>query len=337
MSYNNYSTAGITISQPKPLTTTTTTTSTTTTTLNTPGKPYTTATGLRPLFIPPKYANIAKNSKDLFKKKFDYIHTLKTSHRSPNGVAFESGVQSAASGTAAVRGYVKASAASVYGYTVEGEANTDASADTKATIRSASLYPGLLVSATATSNKSGINYTGEVEFVHNAFTVTGEVKSDLSKHAAKVSVSAGYDGIAIGGIVATDLTNGADVTDYNVGLEYIQPTYVASLYTEQQAETATVSYYQRVSQQHAVAAAVKVNIAGDKSAALTLGTDYVLDATTSVKAKVEVPSALVSVALEHRLKSPSLLLGLAAAYNPLSFQKQVKAEQFGVTLQFGDF
>ena len=74
-----------------------------------------------------------------------------------------------------------------------------------------------------------------------------------------------------------------------------------------------------------------------QSAALTLGTDYVLDATTSVKAKVEVPSALVSVALEHRLKSPSVLLGLAAAYNPLNFQKQVKAEQFGVTLQFGDY
>ena len=233
-------------------------------TLTMPIKPAV-STGLRPVFIPPKYANIAKNSKDLFKKKFDYIHTLKTTHRSPtHGVQFESGVQSANSGAAPVRGYVKATAASVYGYTVEGEANTDPAADTKATIRSGSLYPGLTVAATATSNKAGINYTGEVEFVHDAFTVTTEVKSDLSKHAAKVSVSAGYDGIAIGGIVATDLTNGADVTDYNVGLEYIQPTYVASLYTEQQAEVATVSYYQRVSQQHAVAAAVKVNIAGDK-------------------------------------------------------------------------
>ena len=351
MSFSPYSqpAQGITIQPPvtvtttnKPLTHTSTTTigirsPITTTSSTTTGS---SSFGLRPshVFIPPKYANIAKNSKDLFKKKFDYIHTLKTTHRSVsnNGVSFESGVQST-NATAAVRGYVKASAASVYGYTVEGEANTDAGADTKATIKSASLYPGLTVSATAASNKSGINYTGEVEFVHDAFTVTGEVKSDLSKHAAKVSVSAGYDGIAIGGIVATDLTNGADVTDYNVGLEYIQPTYVASLYTEQQAETATVSYYQRVSQQHAVAAAVKVNIAGDKSAVLTLGTDYVLDATTSVKAKVEVPSALVSVALEHRLKSPSVLLGLAAAYNPLSFQKQVKAEQFGVTLQFGDY
>ena len=343
-SYNNYTTSGITISPPRPVTATTTTTTATTTTHTATATPTTYSTysatkpvytGLRPVFVPPKYANIAKNSKDLFKKRFEYIHTLKTLHRSPNGVAFESGVQSV--GSAPVRGYVKASAASSYGYTVEGEANTDAAADTKATIKSASLYPGLTVAATATSNKAGLNYTGEVEFVHDAFTVTGEVKSDLSKHAAKVSVSAGYDGIAIGGIVATDLTNGADVTDYNVGLEYIQPTYVASLYTEQQAETATVSYYQRVSQQHAVAAAVKVNIAGDKSAVLTLGTDYVLDATTSVKAKVEVPSALVSVALEHRLKSPSLLMGLAAAYNPLSFQKGVKAEQFGVTLQFGDF
>ena len=344
--YSSYSTNGITISQPVAATSTQTTQTTTTTTVNraattaTVAPPATRtykppATGLRPVFIPPKYANIGKHSKDVFKKKFDYVHTLKTSHRSPNGVQFESGVQGPAGG--AVRGYVKASAASVYGYTLEGEANTDASADTKASIKSASLYPGLVVAATATSNKAGLNYTGEVEFVHDAFTVTGEVKSDLSKHAAKVSVSAGYDGIAIGGIVATDLTNGADVTDYNVGLEYIQPTYVASLYTEQQAETATVSYYQRVSQQHALAAAVKVNIAGDKSAALTLGTDYVLDATTSVKAKVEVPSALVSVALEHRLKSPQLLMGLAASYNPLSFQKQVKAEQFGVTLQFGDY
>ena len=247
---------------------------------------------------------------------------------------FESGVQS---GAFPLRGYVKTTVASTRGFTVEAEANTDPAADTKATIKSASLYPGLLLSATANSNKQGVNYTGEAEYVHDAFTVTTEVKSDLSRHAAKASVSCGYDGIAIGGQLATDLTSGAEVTDYNVGVEYVQPSYVASVYTEQQAETATVSYYQRLSAQHAVAAAVKVNVAGDKSAALTLGSDFTIDAATGIKTKLEAPSGLLSFALEHRLKNPAVLLALAASYLPLGFQKQVKAESFGVSITFGDY
>ena len=291
-------------------------------------------TTVRPVFIPPKFANLAKNSKDLFKKKFDFYHHLKTVHRSPGGVVFESGVQS---GAFPLRGYVKSTVASTYGYTLEAEANTDAAADTKATLKSSSLYPGLLLSATALSNKAGVSYTAEAEYVRDAVTVTTELKSNLTQHAAKVSLSAGYDGIAVGGIVATDLTNGADVTDYNLGVEYLQPTYVASVYTEDRAETATVAYYQRLSTQHAIGAQAKINIAGDKSATLTIGDDYVIDAATSVKSKVEVPSGQVGVALEHRLKSPNVMLGIAASYSPLTFQKQVKADNYGVAITFGDY
>jgi hypothetical protein len=37
------------------------------------------------------------------------------------------------------------------------------------------------------------------------------------------------------------------------------------------------------------------------------------------------------------LKNPSVLLSLAASYLPLNFQKQVKAESFGVSVTFGDY
>ena len=122
-----------------------------------------------------------------------------------------------------------------------------------------------------------------------------------------------------------------------MGVEYIQPTYVASVYTENQAETATVAYYQRLTTQHAIGAQAKVNIAGDKAAVLTIADDFVIDAQTAVKSKVEVPSGVVSVAVEHRLKSPNVMLGIAAAYSPLTFQKQVKADNYGISLTFGDY
>ena len=277
---------------------------------------------VRPVFIPPRFGNLAKNAKDLFGAKFNYGHALRTVHRSPGGVVFESGVQA---GAFPLRGYVRSTVASTYGYTVEAEANTDAAADTKATIRSSSLYPGLSVGATALSNASGVTYTGDAEYVRDAMTATAELRSDLSKHAAKLSFSAGYDGIAVGGLLAADLTSGAEVTDYNVGVEYLQPTYVASVYTENQAETATVSYYQRLSTQHAIGAQAKIAIAGDKSAVLSIGDDFVIDAQTAVKGKVEVPTAVVSVALEHRLKNPNVMLSIAGQYSPLTFQKQVSA------------
>ena len=141
---------------------------------------------VRSAFTPPKYANIAKNAKDLFKKKFDFYHQFKAIHRSPaSGVTFESGLQA---GAFPLRGYVRSTVLSTYGFTVEAEANTDAAADTKATIKSTKdLYPGLSVSATALSNKGGVSYTGEAEYVLSPVTVTAEVKSNLTQHSAKVS------------------------------------------------------------------------------------------------------------------------------------------------------
>jgi len=182
-----------------------------------------------------------------------------------------------------------------------------------------------------------VTYTADVEYVHEGFTTAATINTDLTKHNAKLSVSAGMDGVTIGGIVQTDLTNGADITDYNLGVEYIQSNYVASLFTENRADTATLSYYHKLSSTHAVGAALTVDIGGEKTGTLVLGNDYVLDSSTALKAKVEVPSGVVTTALEHRLRNPQVLVSLAASYIPLNFTQGVKAEKFGVGLTFGDY
>jgi len=287
----------------------------------------------RTAFIPPTFGNIGRNVKDLFKKNYDFTHSLKTIHKSSGGVTFESGVLS---DSAPLRGYVRAKSLTPR-YELEAEANTDPSNDTKASIRFPRAYPGLALKLSTTLNSKGSVYTGEAEYITEGFSATTVINSDLSSHRAQVSLSAGIEGVTIGGIISTDLTNGADITDYNLGVSYNQPNYVASIYTENQADTATLSYYHSLSSQHAVGGSLTVDIGGQKTGILTFGNDYMIDSQTKLKTKVEAPTGIVTTALEHRLKNPSALISIAAAYQPLTFTKGVKADKFGIGVTFGDY
>lgn len=55
-------------------------------------------------FKPPYYQNFGKTASDLFKKKFDYDHTLKVINRSRDGLVLES---SAVNQSTGLRGQTK--------------------------------------------------------------------------------------------------------------------------------------------------------------------------------------------------------------------------------------
>lgn len=177
-----------------------------------------------------------------------------------------------------------------------------------------------------------------MEYSTSNISSTIDVKSDGTTHRVKASAAIGIDGVSVGGLVAIDGSKGVDVIDYNVGVEYAGNGYTATLLTESRLDYATLSYHQRIASYHSVGALFRVKIAGPNTSTLTVGNEYVIDSVNTVKTKIEVPSGIVSAAIEHRLANPSILFNIAAEFNPLNFAtKGVSAEKFGLGVTLGDY
>lgn len=140
---------------------------------------------------------------------------------------------------------------------------------------------------------------------------------------------------AIGGIAF--INQQAQLTETNYGAEYITPTrdLVASVFTEKNASVLNAAFDFRASRDQSVAAIFKTDLSGKAARSLTLGTEYRLDADTLVKLKGELPSGIVSTAVQHQLRNPRALVGLAASFSTAN--NTIAADKFGVSISLGDF
>jgi hypothetical protein len=291
-------------------------------------------------FIPVGFSNFGKSVRDMFKKKFEYDNKFKiiTNNKSGLNVEFGSVVDSESNN---LRGYVKETL-NYQGYTIEGEVNTDPTAETKASVKTSKLVKGLTIEAKANTKSddksiAGPVYSGEGTYAQEYINVSTEFKTNKKQHKVKSGVSVGFDGVSAGGNIVADVSNNATITDYNVGLEYSRPTYTASLWTEKQCDVANLGYWHRFSPDRAVAAQFKLQLGGKYEHSLIIGEECAFDSSTNFKCKAEIPSGQVSLAVEHRLSNPQLLFNLAAQFTPKTFDKGVKADKFGFGITLGDY
>jgi len=87
---------------------------------------------------------------------------------------------------------------------------------------------------------------------------------------------------------------------------------------------------------HTLGATVKTDLSFS-APKMQVGGEYKINAYNTLKYKFDLPDGVESLALEHRLANPSVSVGLAASFKPLDFASAVKAQNFGVTLTFGDY
>ena len=275
---------------------------------------------------------------DALTKKFEYKHKLATiaSHR--NGLRIESGaiIQD---GTAAV-GYVKSRFPSFDYGTVTAEVYTDAGQESKVDFVAKGLPVGMALQATLSSKDKDKSFKGPVDtmdLTYRAEYVAASVKgkTDLSTHKVDASLSLGYQGVSVGGLVSLDATSGADVTEMNVGAEWQQDDYLASMYTEKNLTYLTAAYFQRLTPAHVLAATFSYNIHTRAERKLCVGNEYRVDADTTVKSRVDIPTGDVSTHVEHRLANPRLLLGVSSLFN-LKSQKMAM-DKMGVSVTLGEF
>lgn len=287
-------------------------------------------------FVPPQFTSFGKLPKDLFKKKFEFEHTLKVQSANRSGLKLESGAILGNAGE--LKGYVKSTFPRFSFGSVSAELYTDASSDSKVTLALSGLPKGLTISpsVSAKDKNFGAAMAGvDVNYSQEYFATSVTAKSDLEKHLVDASVSLGERGISVGGNVALDVSSGADVKQMNCGIDYQQDDYTASIFTENNLSTVTAAYFQRLNVDHVLGAQFKYALNGGQARSMTIGSEYRVNANTTVKTKVDVPSGDVAAHVEHRLANPSVLVGVATAFNLRS--QKIAADKIGLNFALGDF
>jgi len=297
-------------------------------------------------FIPTKFSNYGKSSKDLFKKKYEFDHIIKTVNKSSRkGVSVESGAVFP-SDSNPVRGFIKGKYSnfgidSFYkGGEFEFEFSTDPSQESKANCKFNNLAKGFGLNLLTSSKSSDKSFKRpiigvELDYSQEYVTVNANAKSDLDIHKIDSSISIGYDNISVGSSAVLDISRGSEVVEHNIGAEYIAEDFVAAVYTEKNSKSLTASYYQKINRDQAIGAQFKYDLTGRNERSLAVGTEYRVDLDTSIKAKVELPSGDIATSIEHRLANPKLLLGLSAQFNAKS--QRFQADKLGVSITFGDY
>jgi len=276
-------------------------------------------------FTPPLWGNFGKSVKDLFTKKYTFKNQAITKHNAKNGVTLESG----GIYTNELSGYVKGTHKSKDLGTIEVNIETSGKADGK--VKFDQWYKGLVVTVSGNEKPSAkLNVDYSQEFFAGSASVDAAIKSGQAKVEGTAVV--GFEGFALGGQARFDATGDNEVEDFNVGVEYVQDDFTATVQSGDKTEKITASYFQKVSPDLQVGASVDF---GKGGRVLTIGDEYQLDADTTLKGKLNT-KGVVSAVVEHRLANPKLQFGVAASFNAFN-GAPVVADQFGLTLTFGDF
>jgi hypothetical protein len=286
-------------------------------------------------FIPPLFSKFGQAAKDLFEKKYEWKNVVQLKNKSKTGLTFTSGADVTNKG---VGGLLKLK----YKKDTFGEAEADLHTGGvgKGTIKAKKLYPGAVVTLTEDSKpkthpndpsvKLGVDYTREF--------FSGQLSGETSfwKYSQIVAAGAiGFDGLSVGAEAKFDGHRLSTVEDFNVGAEYAQPDYTATVKTDHKGETLNATAFVKASDDHQVAFTFTKKLDGSDEDGFALGTEYKLDATTNYKVKADTKGVLAAV-VQHRLANPRMLFGVSSSFD-VTNPRSVSHKDFAVSLTFGDY
>jgi len=299
---------------------------------------------------PPLFGNFGKDAKDLFKKKYEFENQAKFISKASNGGSIETTV--VASNDQALRGVFKSTVPvknlGRMNGTFESEFHTVPDKESKITYKSclgkgASVKVGLSGLKCKEQCAGGFKEgwaSAEVEYGTDYFSGSLGVRTDGQLTLVDGVASVGYDNVSVGGKVTVDTASKSAPNDYNLGVQYNGCDFIASAFTENKRSVLNVSYFQRFASgpQQNFGAVLAIGLT-KPSRTLTVGTDYKVDADTSVRAQAKIDSSASSTTLmasvEHRLPNPQCLLAVSADFNVTP--QTVNPGRVGVSLTFGDF
>lgn len=274
--------------------------------------------------MPVIFKDLGKGAKDLLGKKYDYSNELKTVTKAEGGMNIEAVACGADKG-------IGGSATVTYKDKSWGELETKFG--TCGGIGTKAKLTGLVPNGTVTlSGCNKLKGKVEVDYKLDALTVQFDLGSCLK---SSVQASADIvDGLVGGCKAEFDFSNGADLKDYNFGLQYgFSKDLTLACVTSKGRSLATLSACQKLSSTDSYAISMGLNTSTYASC-LTVGLEKKLDSATTVKAKLNSCGALSTV-VEHKLSDPRIKFNVAAEFDATT--PDLATKKFGLGLVLGDY
>jgi len=284
-------------------------------------------------FVPPLFGKLGTAASDLFKKKYDYQNVIQQKHKTKSGLVLTSGAELGNGIVGSVKLNYKQPAGEA-----EGEIQTNGNG--KGQLKFKKLADGVVatISSDAKNKEWGNATTGKavVDYQQDFFSGSAAVETSFFDQTQLTGSGViGFDGLSVGGEVKFDVKHVNDVEDYNVGAEYSQPDYTATVKTAKRGADLHLSYFHKISDSQQVGAAFLARLAGGDEKVLTLGTEYKIDEATLLKIKGDTKGE-VATALQHDLKNPFVRFGLSTLFDAKN-PSALSAKKFGLGITFGDY
>jgi len=288
--------------------------------------------------MPLKYKSIGKSPKDLLSKLYDYDFVLETVNKSKDGFTMSSGL------TMENRTNLSGDTTMEYEddtFNVEVNMNVNGEKeDENTTIKCTAnqLTKGLDVSL---GFNVCLDMTAELTYVHDSFAVNAKVLADAWRKKTCFSANGAFtlNNFAAGLNASFDLIKQEPDT-IDIGLQYQQKPHTASVLLKKlhkNSKQFDLGYHVTPLDDVAVAALVNVKEVtnGDETnfePKATLGVDYSVNPTTTLKAKVDTCKNF-SYAVEQKLSNPALKMNFAHTMNGSCFT----TKDWGFGLTFGNY
>lgn len=275
-------------------------------------------------FTPPHFKDVAKKSKDLFSKKYDYKNELTATNNTDAGVTMEVG------STYFKDSYLKASWKTVDVGAFEGEIHTDASASaTKAKATFDQFSKGASVAVTASSAPT---FEVEASYAMDKFATKAIVTHSSSALGLNLSACVGMDGYVVGANALVDATGGnAALKSLDFAAQANIKLYQVALKTSKNQSDIALTVWNQYSKTYQWG----VSANSGKNYSFALAQDMTLNKNTSIKTKVSSCGSAAAV-VEHRLSDPAVKIALSTEYTSLTSLDK-PAQKFGLSMAFGDY
>jgi len=299
------------------------------------------------------FGKFGQDAKDLFKKKYDFTHTSKFVAKTSTGGSIETSIVRDAD--SALRGLFKATVPVTglgsFNGNLETEIHTVADKESKATYKIKGISQGVNVNLGAhlfdcKCDSKDFDHgwlAAEVEAIRGRFSGSIGTRSNGEKTLVDLTAVLGASNkLSLGAKATIDVASKEPPTDINIGAQVTGCDYTAAAYTEKKRSVVNVSYFQNLGikyRPHNFGAILSLGLKKPVRS-LTFGTDYWVDADTTVRASAKVSSdsdaTILQTHVEHRLANPNVLLGVSAEFN-CAPSNPCGPAKVGVSLTFGEF
>jgi voltage-dependent anion channel protein 2 len=299
----------------------------------------------------PLYANLGKQFRDLYKKKYDFDNALKITSKTNFGLTLTT---TAKIYKDQISGATKALYFDRHWGEVEGEVDAGTGklwgkAVLRNLVRNANFTFNAGIDPTSKDPlvKDGYSAKGEVEYKMKSVSASGSVLlGDEGKGISAYtegSIVVGFEGLSVGGQAKLNLHHPSNpIQDYNVGAQYEHKNnFVAALLTEFQGDVIRLSWWHEVSRDQQLGVEFisddfdKLSKPSDpRRRVVAIASSFQVDPVTLVKARANNYGEVAAV-VEHRLANPNVLLSAAAQFKA-SGSSKFAPEKFGVTVSLGE-